>query len=105
MEQNIIQTDKVNTYGEDNKYNKESKMNCFYCEFLRVDSDNELICVRRKNENIICTLDKNKVSLPCHARDVEVWDEWVDENGDFKTDNECGYGYQRWLKKMEEKID
>jgi hypothetical protein len=41
--------------------------------------------------------------LSCHARDAEVWDEWIDEDGDFKVDNELGYGYQRWLKKREER--
>ena len=99
MEQNTIQTDKVSTYEEDNK---ELIKNCLDCEFLRADSDSELICIRRKNEGAIYKIDKDKASLPCHVRDAEVWDEWIDEDGDFKVDNELGYGYQRWLKKMEE---
>ena len=106
MEQNTIQTDKASTYEEDSKSKNElnNYKNCFSCDFLRVDSDNELICIRRKNEDVIYKLDKDKVSLPCPVRDAMVWDEWIDENGDFKVDNECGYGYQRWLKKMEERV-
>jgi hypothetical protein len=105
------QIEEVNTY--ENEYEVEIKSeleleptiykNCVICEYLRFDSQCKMFCYRRKNEGVICEIDKDKAHLSCHARDAEVWDEEINEDGEFKADNELGYGYQKWLKKMEER--
>jgi hypothetical protein len=93
------QIEEVNTYEE----NEIVEKNCLDCEFLRFNPKCKMFCFRRENEGVICEIDKGKVCLPCHARDTEVWDEEIDEDGEFKANNELGYGYQLWLKKREER--
>ena len=89
-----IQIERVNTEVEEEIKEK----NCFNCEFIKLNPQGKMFCHRRENEGVVFEIvDIYTAHLPCPAKDVEVWDEYIDENGDFIKDNELGYGYQAYL--------
>lgn len=90
--------EEVNTY--ENEVEQTEYKNCLGCEFAILHDCNNVFCYRRENEGVIYEIDKDKLALPCLARDAEVWDEEIDENGDMKVDRELSYGYQAYMRKL-----
>jgi len=89
-----IQIERVNTEVEEEVKEK----NCLNCEFIKLNQKGTMSCHRRENEGVVFEIvDVYTAHLPCPARDVEVWDEWMDENGEFAGNKELNYGYQEWL--------
>jgi hypothetical protein len=96
MGQNI-QIKEVNTYEEIEIVEK----NCLGCEFLKLHPKGKMFCFRRENEGVVFEIsDIYIASLPCPARDSMEWDEEMDSEGNFTVDDECGYGYWDYMKRL-----
>jgi hypothetical protein len=64
-------------------------MNCKQCTYLKI-IDGDFICTRRRNDNILIILDKNKLDIPCHASEPITYEL---ENEYITPDKEKDLGY------------
>jgi hypothetical protein len=94
--QNIIHIQEVNA----NEQNEIVEKNCLDCEFCKADFNGDSICIRRMDEGVVYKLDRDMMALNCPARDAMVWDEEIDENGEFEVDKELECGYWAYVKKF-----
>jgi len=59
--------------------------NCIVCRHAQSVSG-LTFCHRRQNEGIVVKIDKDKLEIPCHARNHEHWNEYISSSGEFKRD-------------------
>jgi hypothetical protein len=86
-------TEKVDTYEQEPKIK-----NCTNCGFSYLNNG-KVECHRREAEGVVIEISEDQIYLECAARDVEVWDE---DLNDEMIDNMLTEEYEDLLEERQE---